>query len=262
MRPVNIKKLNYKDQVARRHRRTFVFRVVLGGLGIGAAGAGLVYLLFFSRFFEVREISFSGLDVMSSDELRSKINDTLNQKLLRYITRRSNIFFVSASGLEKEFTSTYPIFKSVKVAKKLFHGLIFNFVERKPAGVWCFKESCSYFDNDKILWGHPAKSSGFIFLTIEDKRDRPSREIDDEFFKPIMEVARESGTIKNVVISADSFHEFRVYTAAGYYIMFSLDSNIKNQLEIFNIFLAERDKSLEFHPQYVDLRIDGRIYYK
>ncbi len=258
MLPANVK--SYRDQVARRHRRTFVFKVVLGGIAIGAAGVGLVYFLFFSRLFEIREISFNGLDTMSSDEFRAKVSDFLGQKFLKYLSK-NNILFVSSGNFEKEFASGYPIFKSVKVEKKFFHGLLFDFVERKPAGVWCFKGDCSYFDADKVLWGHPARSSGFIFLTIEDKRDRTSREIDNEFFKPIIEVTQDSGIVKNVVIPADSFREFRVYTADGYYIMFSLDSNVKNQLEIFNIFLKEKGDT-NFNPQYVDLRIDGRIYYK
>jgi len=159
------------------------------------------------------------------------------------------------------------------VRKKLLHGLVFNFSERKPVGIWCFKESCSYFDENKVLWGQPAKSSGFIFLTIDDLRETADKKIDDDFFKLVMEVAKSmTGEVKNIVILAGSFNEFRAYTAHGYYIIFSTDSDIKNQLDIFKIFLAEKKDSLPtgavpdgrqgFHPQYIDLRIDGRVYYK
>lgn len=259
--PIHIQNRSYRDEVARRHRRTLLFKIVLGGLGLGAAVVGLVYVLFFSHFFEIREISFSGLDTMSSEEFRSKIGDDLSQKFFQYLPK-NNILFVNAGKFEKDFASSHPIFKSVKVEKKFFHGLIFDFVERKPAGIWCFKVDCSYFDADKVLWGRPAKSSGFIFLTIEDKRDRPSSKIDDEFFKPIMEVAKNmSGEIKNIIIPSDSFNEFQVYTAKGYYVILSIDSDIKNQLDILKIFLNEK-KDVNFNPQYVDLRIDGRIYYK
>lgn len=262
MRSINVKKLNYKDEAVRRHRRNFIFKIIALVLGTTAVVAGLIYLLFFSRMFDVREVGFNGLDIVSSDVFRVKIDENLNQKILKYLPRRNNIFFVNTSNFEKEFASAYPVFKSVNVQRKLLHGLVLNFLERKPAGIWCFKEDCSYFDNDKVLWGQPAKSSGFIFLTIEDDRQTNGRQIDEEFFKPIMEVAKNmSGEIKNIIISADSFNEFRVYTT-DYYIIFATDSDIQNQLDVFKIFLNDKNKDSNFHPQYIDLRIEGRVYYK
>lgn len=271
MRPVNIKKLNYKDEVVRRHRRAFILKIVVWVLGVVAVVAGIIYLLFFSRLFDIREISFNGLDMVSSDVFQMKIDENLNQKILKFLPRRNNIFFVNTGNFEKEFALAYPIFKSVDIQRKLLHGLVLNFLERKPTGVWCFKDSCSYFDNDKVLWGQPAKSSGFIFLTIEDDRQTDKKQIDDDFFKPIMEVAKSmSGEIKNIIISADSFNEFRVYTA-DFYIIFTTDSDVKNQLDTLKIFFDDKIKDSSpadlsgqggFHPQYIDLRIDGRVYYK
>ena len=266
MRPVNIKKINHRDEVVRRHRRFFVLKIVAIVLLTIVVVAGLIYLLFFSRMFDVREVSFNGLDMVSSDVFQMKIDENLNQKILKFLPRRNNIFFVNTGNFEKEFALAYPIFKSVDIQRKLLHGLVLNFLERKPTGVWCFKDSCSYFDNDKVLWGQPAKSSGFIFLTIEDDRQTDKKQIDDDFFKPIMEVAKSmSGEIKNIIISADSFNEFRVY-AADYYIIFTTDFDVQNQLDTLKIFLNDKNKNSPpiegFHPQYIDLRIDGRVYYK
>jgi len=262
MRPVNVKRLNYRDEVARRHRRAFVFKILAFVFGIIAIVAGLIYLLFFSRLFDVREVSFNGLDTVNSDVFQVKIDETLNQKIFGYLTRRNDIFFVNTGSFEKQFALAYPVFKSVNVQRKLFHGLILNFLERKPAGIWCFKEGCSYFDDDKVLWGQPSKSSGFIFLTIEDQRDITDRKIDDDFFGPIMEVAKNmEGEIKSIIIPADSFNEFWVYTA-DYYIIFTVDFDIQNQLDVLKIFMNEKGKDSNFHPQYIDLRIDGRVYTK
>ncbi|MEK7121642.1 MAG: hypothetical protein AAB857_02960 [Patescibacteria group bacterium] len=267
MRPVNLKKLNRKDEVASRHRRDFILKVVVIVLLTVAVVAGFIYLLFFSRMFDVREVSFNGLDTVNSDVFRGKIDEDLNQKILAYLPRRNNIFFVNTRNLKTEFASAYPVFKSVNAQRKLLHGLVFDFLERKPAGIWCFGSisltmSCSYFDEEKVLWGQPAKSSGFIFLTIEDNRQIENRQIDDEFFKPIMEIVRNlAGEIKNITISENSFNEFRVYTT-DYYIIYTTDSDIQNQLDALKIFLNDKSKDSNFHPQYIDLRIDGRVYYK
>ena len=266
MRPVNLKKLNYKDEMARRHRRVFVLKIVVILAGFIAVVAGLFYLLFLANIFDVREVSFNGLDTVSSGEFKGKINDELDKKIFKYLPTRNNIFFVDIRNFETELASTYPVFKSLNIRKKLFHGLVFDFLERKPVGVWCFSSSagerCFYFDNDKVLWGQPAKSSGFIFLTIEDKRVRVKGHIDNDFFEPIMEVAKSmTGEIKNIVIPTDSFNEFRVY-AADYYIIFNTDFDIKNQLDTLKIFMNDKINDPDFHPQYIDLRIDGRVYYK
>ena len=277
MRPVNVKRLNYRDEVARRHRRAFVFKILAFVFRIIAIVARLIYLLFFSRLFDVREVSFNGLDTVNSDVFQVKIDETLNQKIFGYLTRRNDIFFVNTGSFEKQFALAYPVFKSVNVQRKLFHGLILNFLERKPAGIWCFTSTdstgspqaslapvsrCQYFDNDKVLWGQPSKSSGFIFLTIEDQRDITDRKIDDDFFGPIMEVAKNmEGEIKSIIIPADSFNEFWVYTA-DYYIIFTVDFDIQNQLDVLKIFMNEKGKDSNFHPQYIDLRIDGRVYTK
>ena len=154
----------------------------------------------------------------------------------------------------------------MNIQRKLLHGLALNFLERKPSGIWCFKESCSYFDNDKVLWGQPAKSSGFIFLTVDDQRLKTEPQIDSDFFEPIMEVAKSmSGEINNIIIPEGSFNEFRVYTA-DYYVIFTTDFSIQNQLDVLKIFMNDKAKTPQsadgFHPQYIDLRIDGRVYYK
>lgn len=265
MKPVNIKKLNRRDEVARRHRREFVLKIVIAVAGALFVVGGIIYILFFAQLFDVRDIGFNGLATIDSGEFQQKINTYLNQKILKYLPRRNNTFFIDTGRFEKEFSSAYPVFKSVDVQRKLLHGLVFNFSERKPAGIWCFDKDCSYFDNDKVLWGRPGKSSGFIFLTINDNRQTDKKEFADEFFKPIMEVAKNMlGEIKGITISEGSFNEFRVNTS-GYYIIFSTDSDIQNQLDILKIFLDDKIKNSGpggFHPQYIDLRIDGRVYYK
>src|SRR3989338_7514158 len=201
MRPVNIKKLNYKDELGRRHRRAFILKIVVMVLGAIAVVAGIIYLLFFSRLFDIREVSFNGLDTVSSDEFRGKIDENLNQKIFGYFPRKNNLFLVNTGNFEKEFVSEYPVFKSVDIQRKLLHGLVLNFLERKPVGVWCFKNNCSYFDSDKVLWGQPGKSSGFIFLTIEDqrkkKRKKTAKKISQVFFPTRGEVAKGMGNKKN-----------------------------------------------------------------
>src|SRR3989338_11273691 len=100
MRQVNIKKLNRKDGVARRHRQIFILKIVAILAGIIIVVFGLIYLLFFSRLFDVREVSFNGLNTINSEEFKTKVNNELNQKVLGYLIKRNNILFVNTGDLE------------------------------------------------------------------------------------------------------------------------------------------------------------------
>ena len=136
-------------------------------------------------------------------------------------------------------------------------------------------------------WGPATRSSGFILLTIEDNRSRDVFAVDKDFFKAIKEVVSDlPDSIKSIVIPENSFDEFRVYTDKSFYIIFSLEAGVGDQLETLRIFLEDKSKlgvgsrrgegpsgagtphkggnSVDpgFAPQYVDLRIKGRVYYK
>jgi len=272
MKAYDVKKLSYRDKLARRNRLFFIFKII-GVLGaLGAAGAGLVYILFFSKFLEVRDISFNGLSTVSAEEFEEKINARLDQKMFGFFPRRSNLFLgLNSENLEDEISSAYPVFKSVKVEKDIPHGLIINFEERKPAGIWCARLpdrqvglECRYFDNEMATWGPAAKTSGFLMLTVNDERLGDEFKIEKSFFDAIGQVVvgLSGPTIKSIIIPENSFDEFRVYTDRSFYIVFSLDSNIKDQLEVLKIFLEEKSKTPGFNPQYLDLRIEGRIYFK
>lgn len=235
-------------------------------MGLIAAGVGFVYVMFFSKLLEIRDISFNGLNTVSPEEFEDKINARLDQKIFGYLSRRNNLLLgVDSDNLEKEISSSYPIFKSVKVQKNLPHNLVFSFEERKPVGIWCVANECRYFDNEMQTWGPAVRSSGFLMLTVSDERSGGGEfNIDKDFFDAILQASSDASThtIRSVGIPEGSFNEFRVYTDQSFYIIYSLDSSVKDQSEILSIFLKEKSKDSNFQPQYIDLRIEGRIYFK
>ena len=217
----------------------------------------------------------------------SEINRRLDHKKFGYLRIGRNILFFDGDVLEANILASNPVLKSVDMKRKLPHKIILDIVEREPAGIWCAglrvgsrrgegpnevgtpqkagnSVECRYFDKEMNTWGPAARSSGFLFLTIEDMRSREKFNIEEDFFRSINEVAGglPGLTVKTVTIPENSFDEFRVYTDKGFYVVFSLDSDLKNQLEVLRIFLAEKAEDLGFNPQYIDLRIDGRVYFK
>lgn len=263
MKHVNIKRLNYSDKVALRHRRIFILKAVLGLVGVTAGVIGLGYVLFFSDHFQVKEFSLNGLDTLSREYVMGEVNSILDSKFLRYLQPQRSIVFFSSEQLRDKLLAQ-AVLKSVTIKKKFPHEISVDFVERKPLGIWCFRSLCQYFDNERVTWGQIGKSSGFLFLTIEDRREREAK-IDEQFYDPIMSIISnlpDGLMAKNVVVPEDSFTDFLVYTDKSYYLMFSLESDIKAQLDVLKIFLNDKKGNAGFNPQYLDLRLDGRVYYK
>ncbi len=264
MRSYDVKKLNYRDKLARRNRLFFILKLT-GFIAafVGVVGGG-TYFLFFTEKLEIKDITINGLKTLDREIIMSEINRQLDYKKFGYFHTRRNILFFDGSALEANILASNPVLKDADMSRKLPHKVILDIVEREPAGIWCSADECRFFDKEMNTWGPAARSSGFLFLLIDDLRSREGFAIEEGFFRSINEVARglPGLIVKTVAIPENSFDEFRVYTDKGFYIIFSLDSNLKNQLEVLKIFLEERSKDPNFHPQYIDMRIEGRIYYK
>ena len=260
MKPANIKS-GYTDNLARQRRARILFKLMILVAISLIILVGIIYFLFFSKVLEVKSITLNGLVQANSGELNTQIEERLNQKIFRFIPRRSNLILINQADLKGEILSKYPVLKSLEIKNDYPHGLIFNFTERIALGVWCFKENCFYFDNEGNAWGGAARSSGFLITVVEDQRNLEEQKIEKEYLEAIkiFLVGEEPPLkIKNIIIE-DSFRDFKVMLG-DYYLLFALDSDIKKQLEILDIFLNE--KGIGFRPQYIDMRIDGRIYYK
>ena len=265
MRVVKIKDANSRNRLVQRKRRLVVFWRIARTAALFVFLSGIFYLFFFSQVFQINEIKISGLELVSEVDVRTSIENTLDQKEFKHIRPNRNIFLFDAAALASTFVEKYPELESAASKKDFFHVVEFNFVERKTVGIWCHNEECLYFDKTGTTWGKAPKSSGTLLMSIIDEREtRPAR-LDSDMLKAFGEaedsIAHIGSGIKNVVIPKDSFRDFWVHTTMGYPIILNLDSDMPGQFKIFKVFLDQREGE-EFIPQYVDLRIDGRIYYK
>lgn len=264
MRSYDVKKLSYRDELARKNRLFFILRIAGFFTALVALAGGGGYFLFFTDKLEIKDITINGLETLDRELVMAEVNKQFDHEKFGYLHIKRNIIFFDGNGLEADLLSQNPVLKNVRTGKKPPHQLTIDILERKSAGIWCANNECRYFDEEMQTWGPAARSSGFLLLTVEDKRQRGVFNIDKEFFGAINEVVADlsQSTIKSIVIPENSFDEFRIYTDKDFYLVFSLDMSIKEQLEVLKMFLEEKSKDPNFHPQYIDTRIEGRIYYK
>lgn len=287
MRPVDIKKFKYKDNMASQRRHNFNVKTVLIGLTVLITVTGIGYTLFYAPWLKITNVTFEGLTNGHQSDVQKVVDDTLNRKVLGLPVGR-DILLVRSDSLAADLASQFSFIENVSIQKNYFHTLQVTATERQAEGVWCFGSTsltisttapdCRYFDRGGITFGHAIQSSGVLLLNVNDMRTQSASAslttVDPRFLKAIQTVVpiltSQDVKVKNITIPLGTYTEFDVLMsdpallagASGYLVKFSLDSNIESQLEVFRIFRTQKMTDGTLHPQYIDLRFDDRVYFK
>ena len=223
----------------------------------------ILYLLFFSGILEINRVNVSGLNKIIGDEFNKELNERLDSKWLGLLKRQRNLVFFDADSFRAEMLVAFPEIKEISVNKEPLHILNIDVIERTTVGIWC-STGCKYFDEEGSVWGSATKSSGSLVIVVEDMRQE--KEMDSDILNDVMLISKqlkEMNIFINKFIIPDKFiGDFNALTSGGYELLFNADSDIKEQLKVLEIFLKEKRGDPDFKPQYIDLRINGRIYYK
>ena len=261
-----IRDIHHQGQLARKRKRAFLAQSGFFLLLIFIMMVGIVYIFFFSPLFTIRDISISGLSAESKPQALADIQSALNQVQLMYLKPNRNILFLNTQKLQDQMLEKLPNIKEVSVTKSYFHGIEVNFQQRELVAIWCFSDNeCWYVDQNGEQMSPAPEASGFVFIQINDLRER-DKIIDKKLFGPILQAVKKMSDIqlpvRAVLIPTDSFTEFRATTSNGYDVIFDIGSNLAQQLEVLRVFWGEMKKDPLFNPQYIDLRIEGRVYYR
>lgn len=267
MRAVNPQKLKnqkFKDNLARQRQRRFVIKA--SGLAIvvllllGAMG----WALFFSGWFDIRSVAVNGLSNEHASEVQAAIDQQLSKKFIGLPYGRNILFF--KDNLATTLKGKFGFLDDLKINRQFFHALAVTGVERQAAGVWCFNSAdCRYFDWKGNSWGNAISSSGFLTLNVNDLRSPTEEEIDQQFLPAIKTVVdyfrSQDYPMRGISIPADNYTEFDL-DAGEYPVKFSTDSSVSQQLDVYKIFKEQKIDTDQVAPEYLDLRYDGRVYYK
>lgn len=257
----------------RKRRKARIAFLIISSL------AGLItfsiYALIFSGWFLVKEVQVSGQKEVPEEEIRNLIADYLNRRyFFNYISPFSNIILASSESIVSSLKNKFPTIETVKVSKDLFKkNLTVEVAEKEIAGIWCLDNSdkCLYFDGEGVLFKVAPKFSGEVFLTIEDGRGRDFNLADSFDDKELFEKINLTRNILDDLkfVDYNSFFlpqgsfEFWIKTKDGWYIYLDKESDIPTQLVALKKFLEEKLSAARRQTlQYIDLRVNNRIYYR
>ena len=258
----------YQQEKKRKvFKKVFLFLVFFFGLAGGA-----VYALFFSNFFDIREVSISSTGAIKSQEIRNTVDGYLSEKKF-FISRFDNIFLADAEEIGGLIRRKFPAVENARVEKKYFHALAISLIQKKAVGSWCYQKigQCFYFDRQGIAFDSVTETSGALLVNVSDERGEfkdlgqpvASQELlnlifeaDDRLDKAKIEA------IKFIIPAAEDFR-FNAKTSEGWKIYFSTKDDLSKQLNSLEVFLAQKITSEKRSQlQYIDLTVPNRVYYK
>lgn len=144
--------------------------------------------------------------------------------------------------------------------------------DEQEIGIICKEHvsACFYFNKDGIILRDAPQTSGNLVMLIKDYSQKDYKlgdKVLDKSFLDILSQAKEELFSKmglrvaSFDIESFPIEVLRVVTNESWYILFNLKRDIKSQLLALKAALDEKIQN-RMNLQYIDLRIENRIYYK
>lgn len=257
-----------------------MLKIVYAFLFISIIGSG-AYFLFFSSVFKIKEISVKGNDYIMDAAIISSFNNVMSEKKW-LVLENDNINLFDLAAAKQKIIEEFPRIDALEVRKDYPNKITVNIKEREIASILCQNQEgddapnnysfshCFFVDKNGIAFDVAADTQGFLILKILDKRggviELNKKVLNPEFIEFVRRIKEGSrnainNNIKLLVLDHPAQRELTALVE-DWRIIFSVSSDPKNQLMVLKQVLEKEVKDRRANLDYIDLRIDGRAYYK
>lgn len=216
----------------------------------------VIYLLFFSRYFVVHEVMVEGNHFVSSDDIKS------------FIPENSNIFRLNIAATKKKIIAAKPEIKDLVIYRGIPNAIKIVVLERDGKIVWqsgsdLFLISSAGEVAEKI----PLNEIPLNIPKVIDTKNLPTvigaKLVSPNFVNFILTAYNtlytEAG-VKPLDFSVqETTFDINLQTDGGFYVKLNTLRSAETQISNLKKVLAEKRSDVH---EYVDLRINGRAYYK
>lgn len=259
--------------------KKWIFVAVITAVFVG----GVFYLFFSSTIFKVKRITISGNKQLTTDQLNPVINEYLTSGLKKLSGRigiaQNNLFVLSADKLEASLRQQYNQIDTIRITKKYPDQITVKLSERNPVILYCqfmvigdnprSVRGCYLVDEKGIVYRDAPFIEGSTMPIVEDwvnqKVDLGQAVSDEKTASFILDVAKGMPMIlgiKPAYFLVQSNFNLVVTTQPGWQIYLDLQKDASPQLHVLKRLIDQEIKDKISTLKYIDLRVDGRIYYK
>jgi len=236
-------------------------------LGLLAFLVGAVYLLRLP-YWQIKKIEVVSPGVLTSQEVRAKIEDFLGGRLLFFLPR-SSFFLFKANSLAAVLERDFPQIELLSFQKKFPDSLAAGVKERELFGIFC-NEECVYIDKQGFAYDSAPNSSGSLLIKIKSDvapAKIGSTVLDAGLMNEFLLISSGVGKASGVKVIAYEFSskvssEIKAETSEGFKIIFKRAGNFENSFRALKTVLEQEIKDKRLQLEYIDLRFGNKVFYR
>jgi len=215
----------------------------------------LFYFFSYSHYFGISEIINEGNKLVLSEEIAKKVS------------RGENIFRFNITKAKTEIIQTSPIIEDIAIYRGIPNTIKIMILERDPVLVWQSGGKFYLIDGAGVIDKEVNQNEFSELIHLSDQKNIPvkigDQVISSEFIKFITDINNNFFQYCNIKVSGFQLQEttfdLYVFTEAGFYVKFDTTRPYDKQLtDLKNTIINYRENIRE----YVDVRINGWVYYK
>ncbi len=225
---------------------------------------GFTYLLFGSGLFDVHHIKVVGAKTIPAQSISDSLNKALDSSLFG-----RNIIILSTDKLAKQLMDQDKQLGEVKIGRDFINGLIVTIVEETPSLGWQSGSSVFVLSSDGRAINSVEKAGSNMPIVV-DSANIPvktgQKVVPAGFIDFVQTITRGLRTQKidfvQLSVPAESIGELYVQTRVGYMIKFDTARDGAAQLNNLKAVLASLSTQKKSPAEYIDLRIEDKVFYK
>lgn len=228
----------------------------------------LIWLIFFSSLFKIKDIVVNGVDENIAMEVKTLAYDISQNGLLS----KNNLLFFNKSALTESLNEKYYL-SELTIKRKLFHTLSITLKQEQEAAAWLEDSKYYLIDGDGQIISQidPLNINRQVMPLIENLT---STKIDDRqanintttityitnLFQEFKE-QKHGFEIEKFVVD-DSANTVKMSILGGPRIFFNTADDIVKQAEELDLVVREKLKDNFKNKEYIDLRFGNNVYIK
>ncbi len=242
----------------------FSFKKIVVLFFLASLFFGLVYFIFLSGFFQVKNIILINNRSIVLEEVERTIATIYKKKIINF--EFNNILFFKNSEAKNLLLENYPRLSYVEIKRKFPNTLEIKVQEREGIMVWETGDNKYLIDDKGVVFSECLGESNLPKI-IDSKKipiDLNSQIVNSDFVDFVLqlleEMPKEEIIVKSIIIP-ESFYDIEVETEKGFKIYFDIRRSLDSQINKLKLIIKEIGDEINY-IEYIDLRIENKVFYK
>ena len=268
------KNRNFSPRDSKKNKGNLIGRILYWLCLIIFVGS-VMYVLFFSSWIKIVEITVSGTEHLSEKMIQDSIQYQLEGKYLSLV-EKNNYLLISEKKTEKKIKEDFLKVREIRIKKKFPNKLIVSLKERDSVFVFCKYEKCFVINEEGLAFAQIDKNNfqqfGENILVLMSEKGGELKNgdfvLDEDFSNYLLSIKKRLEELeikieKEVTTAQLISGDFQIKTQEGWTIHFNRNISLEKEIGMLRALFNNQLKDVKKEDlDYIDLRSDKKVYYK